>query len=146
MNHEGHKGHKGHNEREGEFESPLSSAAEQVVREVIGAGVAVHRALGPGFVELAYERALAVELRCRGLSFERQRPTDIRYRGELVCRHRLDLVVEDVAIVEVKAVKMLRPIHQAQILSYLKASKYRVGLLMNFNVPMLVRGLQRFVR
>jgi GxxExxY protein len=70
----------------------------------------------------------------------------VYYRGELVCGHRLDIVVESVVVVEVKAVRKLRPIHHAQLLSYLKASGCRVGLLMNFNVPMLIEGLRRFVR
>ena len=89
---------------------------------------------------------LGIELRHRSLRAEVQKSIAIHYRGELVCRHRLDLVVEDVVVVEVKAVRKLRPIHQAQILSYLKASGYRVGLLMNFNVQLFVDGLRRFIR
>jgi GxxExxY protein len=96
--------------------------------------------------KLSYEHAIAFELRSRGLGFEQPSSLAMQYRGETVAQHRLDLVVERSVVVEVKAVKKLRPIHQAQLLSYLKASGYRVGLLMNFNVRLLVDGLQRFAR
>ena len=117
-----------------------------MVSEVIGCGLAVHRELGPGFIEHVYTRAMCVELRLKNLRSERQKPINITYRGEFLCRHCLDFVVEDLLVVEVKAVKEIRPIHEAQILSYLKAGKYRVGLLMNFNVKMFVDGLHRLVR
>jgi GxxExxY protein len=148
MNHQGHQEHK---ERQAAEEQahrypPLDPAVERVVRESIGAAIAVHRALGPGYLEPAYERALGIELECRGLRYERQSPVDVHYRGRLVCRHRLDLIVERHVIVEVKAVRKLRPIHRAQLLSYMKARVARVGLLMNFNVTRLVDGLERFVR
>lgn len=150
MNHKGHEesiNHKGHEDHKGKVpNSPLPPAVERVVREIIGAAIAVHRALGPGFIEPVYARALAIELRCRGLRLSEEHVVEIRYRGELAGRHRLDLVVNDVVVVEVKAVKKLRPLHQAQILSYLKAGGCRVGLLMNFNETTLVRGLQRLVR
>jgi len=138
-----HKDHQEHKERS---HPVLDPKIERIVTEVIGAGLAVHRQLGPGFVETVYEQAIAFELRTRGLGFEQQSRIAVRYRGETVAQHRLDLVVERSVVVEVKAVKKLRPIHQAQLLSYLKASGYRVGLLMNFNVRLLVDGLQRFVR
>jgi GxxExxY protein len=125
---------------------PIAASTERVVREVIGAAIQVHRALGPGFIEPVYERAMRVELDCRNLRVARQKSILIQYRGKPLCRHQLDFVIEDVVIVEVKAVKWLRPIHQAQILSYLKASGCRIGLLMNFNVPLLIDGLRRFVR
>jgi GxxExxY protein len=140
MNHKAHEEH-----HEGAF-SPVDAAVERVVREVIGAGLSVHRSLGPGFVEPVYGRALAVELGCRGVRFDEQAAIAVRYRGEVVARHRLDLLVEGCVVVEVKAVKKLRPIHEAQILSYLKASGCRVGLLINFNVKLLKNGLRRFVR
>jgi GxxExxY protein len=140
MNHKGHQEHR---------ESPhpvLDPKVERIVTEVIGAALAVHRQLGPGFVETVYEQAIAFELRIRGLGIEQQSSIAVQYRGETVAHHRLDLVVERSVVVEVKAVKKLRPIHQAQLLSYLKAGGYPVGLLMNFNVKLLVDGLQRFVR
>jgi GxxExxY protein len=126
--------------------APLDAQIERVIREVIGAGLAVHRELGPGFLESIYGRALAIELRCRNMRLDEQHGMAVRYRGEVVAHHRLDLLVERCVVVEVKAVKKLRPIHQAQLLSYLKASGYRVGLLMNFNVRLFRNGLQRFVR
>jgi GxxExxY protein len=124
---------------------PISQTTEQIVREIIGAAIAVHRELGPGFIEQVYGRALILELRHRSLRTEAEKPVQVHYRGELVCSHRLDIVVERDVVVEVKAVRKLRPIHRAQVLSYLKASGCRVGLLMNFNVPVLVDGLRRFV-
>src|SRR5262245_47411387 len=120
-----HKAHKEHNARK-TVDAPLSLEVERLVRETIGAGLAVHRALGPGFVEPVYQRALEIELRSRGLSYKNQCSIEIRYRGELASQHRLDLVVERAVVVEVEAVKTLRPVHHAQILSYLKASGYRV--------------------
>jgi len=138
-----HKDHQGHKDKPHPLVSP---DVERIVGQIIGAGLAVHRQLGPGFIEGVYDGAVAVELRYRGLSFERQSGIDVQYRGETVSEYRLDLLVERCVIVEVKAVKKLRPIHQAQILSYLKASGHRVGLLMNFNVRLFVDGLQRFVR
>jgi len=138
MNHKGHQEHKGH--------EPISPATERIVHEIIGAAVAVHRELGPGFIEPVYGRALVLELRHRNLNTEVEKSVQVYYRGERVCSHRLDIVVERVAVVEVKAVRKLQPVHCAQMLSYLKATGCRVGLLMNFNVPMLIDGLRRFVR
>jgi GxxExxY protein len=144
-NHE-EQNHKDHKDHKDETHDPIDPAVEQVVREVIGSAIAVHRQLGPGFLEPVYDRALCVELECRGLRVERQKCIDVYYRGVLICQHRLDLVAEKSVIVEVKAVREIRPIHQAQMLSYLKASGLRVGLLMNFNVKLFVDGLHRFVR
>jgi GxxExxY protein len=138
--------HKDHQEHKGRPFPAVDQEVERIVREVIGAGLAVHRQLGPGFLEAVYDGAVAVELRCRGLTCERQSRIHVQYRGETVADHRLDLLVERCVVVEIKAVNKLRPIHQAQILSYLKASGHRVGLLMNFNVRLFVDGLQRFVR
>ena len=142
MNHKEHEEHKDQLERY----APLPTSTERVVREVIGAGLSVHRALGPGFLETVYEQAIALELTLRDLSFQMQKPVAIHYRGHCICSHRLDMVVEDAVVVEVKAVRSIKRIHQAQVLSYLKASGCRVGLLMNFNVRLFVSGLQRFVR
>lgn len=139
MNHQAHEEHKG------EF-SPLPPETEKLIHNVIGAAIAVHRQLGPGFLETVYQRAMAVELSFRGIGFEAQKSVDVGYRGIRLCEQRLDLVVEGVVIVEVKAVKKLRPIHQAQLMSYLKATGIRAGLLVNFNVKLLVNGLRRYVR
>jgi GxxExxY protein len=134
------------NQGEHDVHLPIPPTTERIVRDVIGAAIEVHRELGPGFIETVYGRAMRVELAHRRLCSESERSVQIQYRGELVCSHRLDIVVEGLVVVEVKAVRRLRPIHQAQILSYLKASGCRVGLLMNFNVTRFIDGLKRFVR
>jgi len=117
-----------------------------ITDEVIGAAVAVHRQLGPGLLESAYEACLAYELSERGLFVERQKALPIKYRGvELDCGYRLDLLVSEQVIIELKAVDRLDPIHQAQLLSYLKLSGCKVGLLINFNVKVLKNGIRRLV-
>jgi GxxExxY protein len=135
--------HKDHKERKA---PPIPVATEHVVREVIGAAIEVHRQLGAGYLEPVYARAMRAELAIRRLAFAAEKSVPILYRGDFLCRHALDLVVSNVVVVEVKAVKKLRPIHQAQVLSYMKASGCRVGLLMNFNLTRLIDGLRRFVR
>ncbi|HOF18522.1 MAG TPA: GxxExxY protein [Phycisphaerae bacterium] len=113
---------------------------------VIGAAIEVHRQLGPGLLESAYESCLHHELVHRGLKVERQKPLPVLYKTvRLDCGYRLDLVVEDCVIVELKSVERLEPIHKAQVLSYLKLSGCKVGLLINFNVEALVEGVQRVV-
>ena len=113
---------------------------------IIGAGILVHRTMGPGLLESAYESCMAYELRSRGINIERQKPLPVRYKGVLLdCGYRLDMVVEQKIIVEFKAVAKLDPIHEAQMQTYLKISKYTVGLIMNFNVKLLKDGICRFV-
>ena len=113
---------------------------------IIGAAIAVHRELGPGLLESTYQASLAYELEYRGLVVEKEQLLPVRYKGiELQCGYRLDLVVESKVIVELKAVKSVEPIDHAQILSYLKLSGYPIGLLINFNVPILVDGVKRFI-
>jgi GxxExxY protein len=117
-----------------------------VTREVIGGAIAVHRALGPGLLESAYDWCLMLDLQARGLSVERQLELPVTYRGvRIPCGYRLDLLVENAVIVELKAVTRLEPIHEAQLLSYLRLSDYPIGLLLNFNVKHLLNGLRRFV-
>jgi len=119
---------------------------DAITRKIIGAAINVHRALGPGLLESAYETCLAYELDQLGLKVERQKPLPVRYRGiTLDCGYRLDLVVENSVIVEVKATEGLLPVHQAQVLSYLRLSGLTVGLLITFNVPVLKSGLKRIV-
>ncbi|MCC5897389.1 MAG: GxxExxY protein [Phormidium sp. BM_Day4_Bin.17] len=114
--------------------------------KVIGAAIVVHRELGPGLLESAYERCLAYELQQQGLNVEQQVPQPVIYKGvQLECGYRLDLLVEEQLIVELKAVPELLPIHKAQILTYLKLRQLRLGLLINFNVPLLKQGIQRIV-
>ncbi|RKY64328.1 MAG: GxxExxY protein, partial [Candidatus Latescibacterota bacterium] len=117
-----------------------------ITENIIGAAIEVHRALGPGLLESAYEKCLAFELVQRGLKVEQQKPLPVVYRGvKLDCGYRLDLLVEEEVIVEVKAVDRLAPIHQAQLLSYLRLSGCKVGLLINFNVKVLKSGIRRIV-
>ncbi len=118
----------------------------KLTEAIIGAAIAVHRELGPGLLESAYEACLAFELADHGLFVEKQKELPVRYRGVQVdCGYRLDLLVEGKVIVELKAVEKLLPIHEAQLLSYLKLSGCKVGLLLNFNVRMLREGLKRMV-
>jgi GxxExxY protein len=118
----------------------------KLTEAIIGAAIAVHRELGPGLLESAYEACLEYELKDHGLLVERQKELPVCYRGVLVdCGYRLDLLVEGKVIVELKAVEKLQPIHEAQLLSYLKLSGCHVGLLLNFNVRMLRDGLKRMV-
>lgn len=113
---------------------------------IIGAAMQVHSTLGPGLLESAYEACLAYELIERGLKIEQQKPLPVVYRGvRLESGYRLDLIVDDTVIVEVKAVQAFEPVHRAQLLSYLKMAKKPVGLLINFHVPSLRSGIQRIV-
>jgi GxxExxY protein len=118
----------------------------EIAEKVIGAAIEVHRHLGPGLLESAYDECLCYELSRQGVRFERQVHLPIDYKGlHLDCAYRLDLVVENVLIVELKAIEALLPIHKAQVLTYLRASQKHVGLLINFNVPMLKAGIKRVV-
>mgnify|MGYP001059010761 CR=1 FL=1 len=120
--------------------------ADEVTQAVIGAAIRVHKALGPGLLESAYEACLAHELAKQGLEAERQKPLPVKYgEVELECGYRLDLVVQGMVIVEVKSVERLHPIHEAQLLSYLKIADLRVGLLINFNTLVLRDGIRRMV-
>lgn len=112
--------------------------------QVIGACIEVHRALGPGLLESAYEACLCRELQLLGLAFERQRPVGITYKGVSIdCGYRIDVLVERRVVVELKAIDRLLPVHSAQVLTYMKLSAAPVGLLVNFNVPSLRQGIRR---
>lgn len=116
----------------------------EVTEHVIGAAIEVHKHLGPGLLESAYEECLCHEMNLRGIPFERQRPLPIEYKGvKLDCGYRLDLLVTNAVVVEVKAVAIIQGIHEAQLLSYLKLGGWRIGLLLNFNVPVLRDGIRR---
>jgi GxxExxY protein len=123
----------------------LETRADSAASRVIGAAIEVHRTLGPGYLESVYEEALAVELALRGICFQRQVAFALSYKGQAIGEGRLDLLVEDVLIVELKAVEELSAVHIAQALSYLKATGHHLALLINFNVPMLTSGLKRVV-
>ena len=112
--------------------------------EVIGAAIEVHKALGPGLLESTYEECLCIELGLRNIPFERQKEIPVEYKGvSLNHAYRLDIVVPNKLIVELKACESLEPIHDAQLLTYLKLSGIKVGLLINFNVPVLKEGIKR---
>ncbi|MGH9426531.1 MAG: GxxExxY protein [Terriglobia bacterium] len=122
-----------------------SGALDQLARAVIDAAIEVHRMLGPGFLESVYEEALCVELSLRGIPFLRQVLVAVDYKGHPVGESRLDLLVGGSLVIELKAVDSLAPVHSAQMISYLKATGHHLGLLMNFNVPLLKDGLKRIV-
>jgi GxxExxY protein len=113
---------------------------------IIGAAIDVHRELGPGLLESTYEECLGHELTLRGLAFTRQVALPVSYKGVSLDRgYRLDLVVEKSVVVEIKAVRRIEPIHEAQLLTYLKLGGWRLGLLLNFNVSVLTDGIRRRV-
>lgn len=125
--------------------STLSPALELLINQTIGCCVAVHRELGPGLNESAYSRAVCIELAFRGIQFEAERAVVVRYRNSIVCQQRIDLFVDRALVVEVKAVERIHPVHVAQVVSYLRATGLRAGLVMNFNVPTLKQGIRRVV-
>lgn len=113
---------------------------------IIGKCIEIHRELGPGLLESTYEECLCHELAISGLKFERQKPLPVRYKNvKLDCGYRIDLIVEEKVIVELKTVDQLIPLHEAQLLTYLKLSNVPVGLLINFNVSILKHGIKRLV-
>jgi GxxExxY protein len=112
---------------------------------IIGAAMEVHKILGAGFLESVYGDALAIELEHRHIPFQREVEVSVNYKGKKVGVGRLDFLVDEIVIVELKAVESLRPIHDAQLISYLKMTKYPLGLLINFNVPLLKEGIHRLI-
>ena len=125
--------------------SPFSAELEDLVHRTIGCCIAVHKALGPGLVEAAYNRAVCIELDSAHIRFEREKSYPIVYRGKQVYLHRLDLVVHGELLIELKAVDQIHPVHRAQVMSALRVSRLRLGLLINFNVPLLPQGIKRIV-
>jgi GxxExxY protein len=124
----------------------VKQSINEITEKIIGAAIAVHKELGPGLLESAYEACLVYELVQSGLKVESQKSLPVSYRGVQVdCGYRIDLLVEDQIILELKAVEKMEPIHEAQLLSYLKLSGYKIGLLINFNVRLLRNGIRRFV-
>jgi GxxExxY protein len=121
-------------------------AINKITEIIIGSAIAVHKSLGPGLLESTYEACLVFELADRGVSVERQKALPVIYRDvKLDCGYRIDLLVEEKVIVELKAIDRLLPIHSAQLLSYLKLSDCKVGLLINFNFKILKSGLRRLL-
>ncbi len=132
--------HEAHEEREENMEF------DELSKKVIGCALEVHKELGPGLLESAYEKCLAHELTLANIPFRLQVPIPLYYKGiELDCGYRADLIVDDKLLLELKSIEELLPIHEAQLLTYMKLAKIRIGLLMNFNVKLLRDGLRRFV-
>lgn len=123
----------------------LNLETEEMARRVIGAAIEVHRQLGPGYLEQVYQRALSVELNYQKIKHVVESPTRIIYRGTDVGEGRIDLLVTGHLVIELKTVEAIKDIHRAQVISYLKATGLRLGLLMNFNTPTLKEGLQRII-
>jgi GxxExxY protein len=150
MNHEGMRKHEDHEDLECEpgrmrKDSPLSGEEEWMMRRTIGCAISVHRALGAGFLESIYQRAMCIELEANGVSYEAERPVHVEYRGVEIPGQRVDLIVGGLIVVELKAVARFDQIHVGQVISYLKTTGLRGGLLINFRVPLLVKGLKRIV-
>jgi GxxExxY protein len=124
----------------------MDERAERAANAVIGAVIEVHQALGPGYQESVYEEALAVELRARGIPSQRQAPFALQYKGHPVGHGRLDFLVDEVLIIELKAVEMTALTHYSQVVAYLKATNLQLALLINFNVPTLKAGIKRIAR
>jgi GxxExxY protein len=123
-----------------------SNPGTALTHQIIGAAIEVHRLLGPGLLESAYEECLCKELAIRGLSYERQKPVPVVYKDvKLECGYRIDILVERRIVVELKAIEHIAPIHEAVVLTYLKLSGNRVGLLINFHVPVLKEGVRRYI-
>ena len=124
---------------------PIPTNAELAAKQTIGAAIEVHRALGPGFLEKIYQEALCLELQARGLQFERERPVAVHYRGVAIPGQRIDLIVDTCLIVELKAAAAFDSAHAAQLISYLRTTGLRLGLLLNFSCPTLRDGIKRIV-
>ena len=118
----------------------------EITQKIIGCAIEVHRNLGPGLLESAYEECLAFELKEAGLNFRRQQPTPVIYKEiKLDCGYRIDILVENLVVLELKVVDEFCPVHKAQMLTYMKFSNMRFGLLINFNVTVLKNGIKRFI-
>jgi GxxExxY protein len=126
-------------------QEPVPVVLNRITERIIGAAMAVHRELGPGFLESIYAQALRIELTATGLAFEWEKPIDVLYRGARIHGQRVDLVVQGQVVVEVKAVSAIEPIHVAQVVSYLKTTGLRIGLLVNFHERLLKDGIRRVV-
>jgi len=118
----------------------------EITQKIIGCAIEVHKRLGPGLLESAYEECLSYELVNNGLNIKRQQPTPVVYKDiKLDCGYRIDLLVENLVVVELKVVDEFNPVHEAQILTYMKFSNKTLGLLINFNVTSLRNGIRRFI-
>lgn len=127
------------------MKSELGEELNNLSHKVIGAALEVHRALGPGYLESIYQNAMAVEFRERQISFELEKAIPVTYKTETVGNHRLDILVEGSLVLELKATENVLPVHKSQVLSYLKATKCQLGLLINFNSSVLRDGIERII-
>jgi GxxExxY protein len=125
--------------------SDLPDDLESLVHVTIGCCIAVHRELGPGLLEQVYPRAIALELGDRNIRYSTEKAIPIRYRDVVICHQRIDMMIDNRLVLEVKSVERLNPIHVAQVINYLRVTGARVGLLVNFNVPVLKQGIRRIV-
>ena len=126
--------------------SPIVRENDLLTEKIIGFAITVHRELGPGLLEAVYEECLCFELKANGIAFRRQVPLPVVYKSiRLECGYRMDVVVENAVILEIKSVDRLLPIHEAQIITYMKLSRIPTGLLLNFNIPVLKDGLRRLM-
>jgi GxxExxY protein len=121
----------------------IKTESQPLEEKIIGYGIVVHRALGPGLLESIYESALSIELRDAGIPFSRQLSIPLYYKGELLGEHRPDLIVANSVVVEIKSIERLAPIHTCQMVTYLQITGLHVGLIMNFNNPVLKDGIKR---
>jgi GxxExxY protein len=127
------------------LKSALTAEEDLIISQTIGAALAVHRELGPGYLEGIYHKAMRVELRKRDVAFETERRVEVRYRGELLGTHHVDLIIQGLVVVELKSIERLDAVHRNQVVAYLKSTKLRAGLLINFNVALLKQGIKRIV-
>ena len=119
---------------------------ENLSKNIIGAAIEVHKRLGPGMLESAYEECLCYELKLKNLNYERQIPVPIIYKEiKLECGYRMDILVENKIVLELKSIECFNPVHEAQILTYMRFAEKRLGLLINFNVTKLTSGLKRYI-
>jgi len=129
----------------GEGTTVDDGCVNELTKAIIGCAIEVHRHLGPGLLESTYEAALGIELEDAGLAFQRQAVYPVMYKGRTIGEYRLDLIVEDSVVVEIKSVERLDPVFDAQVLTYLRVTGKRIGLLINFNSRFLKDGIKRFI-
>lgn len=127
------------------IDNQLDEQTEELIRNIIGAAIEVHRELGPGYLEKVYEQAMVLELNRRGISCATQVPVAVYYKGEKIHGQVLDIVVEGKVVLELKSVESLLPIHESQIISYLKSTELSAGILINFKEKLVKNGIRRFV-
>jgi len=127
------------------IQTNLSAEHEDLIHRTIGCCITVHRALGPGLLERVYATAVCLELQAQCIAFEKEKRYPVHYRDQLLCEHRVDLIVENQLLLEIKSVEQLASVHRGQVRTYLRVSKLQVGLLVNFNVGALPDGLKRIV-